>query len=167
MDAFLEKIVKRKQGPVDVAITVGLYFAAFVLMFLAMRLIDPSFGLIVAFGAFYGAWWVSGLRRLEFEYALTNGELDIDKIISQRRRKRIFSQNCKEFEVVARVDSAQFTPQVKSMENVIDASSSRAAKDLWFIQTRYNGKGTIIYAELTDAMVESMYTFIPRKVFRK
>lgn len=167
MDAFMEKIVKRKSGPADAAITVGLYVAAFLLMIVAIRFLDPSFGLIIGFGAFYGAWWVSGMRRLEFEYALTNGDFDIDKIIAQRKRKRIFSQNCKEFEVVARVDSTQYTPQVKAMESTIEACSSRMAKDLWFIVTRYNGKGTVIYVELTDGMVEAMATFIPRKVFRK
>lgn len=35
---------------------------------------------------------------VEYEYIVTNGEMDIDKIIAKRRRKRLITVNARTFE---------------------------------------------------------------------
>lgn len=166
MDAFMEKIVRRKMNAMDHAFIGMLYTAALILTFLAVNFIDMSFSLVLAIGAFYGAYWLSGLRKLEFEMAYTNGEIDIDRIVAQRKRKRIFSQNCKEFDLVAKVGSVQYTPQVITTKNIIDASSSAKSDNVWFAVTRYDGKPTVLYFEPSNSMLEAMAIIIPRKLFK-
>ena len=42
---------------------------------------------------FYIAYRINTSFDVEFEYILTNGELDIDKITHKRRRKRTYQRN--------------------------------------------------------------------------
>lgn len=35
------------------------------------------------------AWWKKSFLHLEYEYAYTNGQIDVDRILDARRRKRI------------------------------------------------------------------------------
>ena len=103
-------------------------------------------------------------RNIEFEYIVTNGELDIDKIIAKRKRKRIFSASCKDFEIVARVRSNSFSQSVQSIKNRIDASSSLSSTDAFFVTLNYKGERTLVIFEPDERMLNNFKIFIPRKV---
>lgn len=42
---------------------------------------------------------------VEYEYAFTNGEIDIDRIVEMKKRKRVLTFNIKEVELLAQEDS--------------------------------------------------------------
>ncbi|NMA67438.1 MAG: hypothetical protein GX957_14595, partial [Clostridiaceae bacterium] len=125
----------------------------------------PGFSTILIVGLLYLAYWLITNRNIEFEYAITNGDIDIDKIINQRKRKRVFSGKVKEFEVVARVKSDKYTNQIKACKNVLDYSSGNENVDLWFIYLNKGGP-TVILFEPTAKMIDSLFTFAPRIVHR-
>lgn len=166
MDIFMEKIVKRKKNIKDYLITAAVVIGAFILMqvVIIVDILRPM-SLFFFVGIIYIGYLLITTRNIEFEYAVTNGDLDIDKIIAQRKRKRIFSANCKNFEVVARVKSSHFTPQYKSFKNHVDCASSRDGDDVYFIALNYKNDQTIVYFEPTEKMLQNFRTFIPRKVF--
>ena len=83
-------------------------------------------------GLIFLIYYIITLRNIEYEYAVTNGDLDIDIIINQSKRKRLFSASCKEFEAVARVDSPQYTQKIKNCKNVKDYSSRKEGSEVWF-----------------------------------
>jgi hypothetical protein len=85
--------------------------------------------LLLIVGLIYFGIRVATSRNVEYEYIVTNGDLDIDMIVAKRKRKRIFSANCKEFEIVAPVRSSSFSQQVQSIKNRIDASSAIDSPD--------------------------------------
>jgi len=116
MDIFMEKIVKRRKNIKDQLLTAGVIFGTLVLMLIALNiqaLAAMGFNMLIVVGLGYAAYLIITSRNIEYEYAVTNGDLDIDKIISQRKRKRIFSANCKSFEIVAKVKSEHYTQQYK------------------------------------------------------
>ena len=49
---------------------------------------------------------------LEYEYLYVNGELDIDKIMSKQKRKRVGSYDMKKVEIVARKIPTSWIPSV-------------------------------------------------------
>lgn len=53
---------------------------------------------LILCGAIYGAYWLISGMSIEYEYILTNGEIDVDKIIAQRKRKRLVTVSAKTFE---------------------------------------------------------------------
>ncbi|NLM75704.1 MAG: hypothetical protein GX187_06400 [Clostridiaceae bacterium] len=164
MDIFLEKIVKKQKNVLDFLIIIGIVLAAIILSYLLLILV-PGFSTFLVVGVIYLAYWLITNRNIEFEYAVTNGDLDIDKIINQRKRKRIFSGNVKEFEVVARVNSDKYTNQIKQCKNVKDYSSNNKNAEVWFIYIN-KGEPTVILFEPTPKMVDSLFTFAPRVVYR-
>ncbi len=104
MDTFNEQIVKINNTPKTIALKVLIWIAAImgcgVLVYFIK--IMGALAAVVAFLLFKGAVKLSGLLNIEYEYILTNGELDVDKIIAQNSRKRLFTIDCKEIEAIGK-----------------------------------------------------------------
>ena len=102
MDTFMEKIVAKKQTPKDMLTKAGIIIAIPVVYILIMNIPVISqflsgLWLFLIAALIYGGYHLIRSRNIEYEYIVTNGDLDIDKIIARRKRKRIFSANCKDF----------------------------------------------------------------------
>jgi len=167
MDVFMEKIVVRRRDIKDSLVSAGVVLAALILMLVVSNIpVVAQLGLnlfIFAALVYLAYRFITG-RNIEFEYIVTNGELDIDKIIAKRKRKRIFSASCKDFEIVARVRSNSFSQSVQSIKNRIDASSSLSSTDAFFVTLNYKGERTLVIFEPDERMLNNFKIFIPRKV---
>lgn len=165
MDTFLEKIVVKRKDFKDRLITVGVIIAVVLIIpFIPMIPFVGSLWLLIGAALIYGAYFIITSRNVEYEYIVTNGDLDIDMIISRRKRKRIFSANCKEFDIVARVKSNSYSPQVQSIAKRIEAVSSLDSDDAYFATLNYKGEKTVVFFEPDERMLNNFKTFIPRKI---
>ncbi|MGI5959937.1 MAG: DUF6106 family protein [Massiliimalia sp.] len=103
MDVFLEQIVAKKRTSQDVLKTVGIILAAIILIFAALFILPAvvpflsTLGLFLVVGILYGTWYLLTSSSVEYEYILTNGEIDVDKIIARRKRKRLITVNTRNF----------------------------------------------------------------------
>ncbi len=168
MDTFMEKLVTKRKTTVDSLITVGIIFGTIILVMVSLSIPvinQLGIGIFIAAGLIYLAYRFITSRNVEFEYIVTNGDLDIDRIVSRRKRKRIFSASCKEFEIVSKVKSNSFSQSVQSIKNRIDASSSIDSPDAYFATLNYKGEKTLIIFEPDERMLNNFKLFIPRKVF--
>ncbi|NLW03570.1 MAG: hypothetical protein GX027_09990 [Clostridiaceae bacterium] len=165
MDVFIEKIVRRKKTPLDITYMVMLFIAALLASYFTFLFLGAFAPMVIA-GLFYLAYYLSSMRNIEYEYIVTNGDLDIDMIINQRKRKRVFTANCKEFEVVARVDSDQYTSHIRQAKTVLDYSSNDPKAEKWFIFLAHEGDPRMILFEPEERMIDNLRIFIPRKVFK-
>lgn len=96
MDNISEQLVKINKTPRDLFLTGSIWVAAFLLVFcfVFFGLNNPAFvGLmfIGCIGIFFGAYKLSKMFNIEYEYIVINRDLDIDKIIAESNRKRIVS----------------------------------------------------------------------------
>lgn len=165
MDVFIEKIVARKKNAADVVVSILAVMGVFVLTFIALNIpVLNSLGLIIFVGLCYMAYRVISGRNIEYEYIVTNGDLDIDRIVSKRSRKRIFSANCKDFDIIAKVKSNHFTPQIQQIKNRIEAVSSLYEDDVYFITLNYKGDRMLVFFQPNEKMLNNFRTFIPRKI---
>lgn len=89
----------------------SLFVALAIVLFLGISPISTI--LLIVLG--YLVYYLISLRKIEYEYAFTNGELDIDKIIAQRKRKRVFSASCRDFEAFGKLDSEKYTDEIKNI----------------------------------------------------
>ena len=166
MDIFLEKIVKKKKTILDYSIICGIILLS-LFLFLVMssfRFLGSLIPLLVA-GIGYIAYILIRNRNIEYEYIVTNGDLDIDMIIAQRKRKRIFSGACKDFEMVAKLTSGKYDYNCQNNKDRIVAVSSMDSSDVYFISINKDGKKTLVFFEPHAKMVESFKKYIPLKVF--
>ena len=92
MDTFFEQIVSIKKSGKALAIGISIWIFAFLiiafLMLFAASLVGPFLAILVI-GVGYGAWWLTAKLNIEYEYIATNTDIDIDKIVNRRKRKRI------------------------------------------------------------------------------
>ena len=161
LDYFTEYIVKRKRSGTDIALTVLIVVGA-VIVFLALCYIGLITGLmqillLLAAGALWGAYILIGKFSIEYEYIVTNGEMDIDKIMQRRKRKRIITvpaKNIRSIEPV-RVDNTVY-------KQVIDASKNdKNATDTYMLITEDNIK---ILFNPSEKMLKIFAKFRPQSV---
>lgn len=94
-DAYFEQIVRIKKTPKTSLAIIGIWVLALILTFLMFTVVIPlvpalsSIVIFICFGIAYGAYWLCTKLNVEFEYIITNGTMDIDKIINRSSRKRI------------------------------------------------------------------------------
>jgi hypothetical protein len=164
MDIFIEKIVKKRKSVAELLLIFLIAAGAITISYLLISFVPQLAVLIIAL--LYFTYRLITRFNIEYEYALTNGDLDIDIIIDKRKRKRLLSVNCKDFDAVARVDSSQYTKEIKGCKNIKDYTSNKNNPGTWFISMREEGQHTVILFEPTEKMIKSIAAFIPRKVFR-
>ncbi len=161
MDTFFEQIVAIKKSGQTIALLVLIWLVALIVCgFLLLVPILGSFTLFLILGALFGAYKLSGMMNIEYEYIITNGTLDIDKIINKSKRKRILSfelQNVTRIEkftpaAVANINSKQLTIAC----NVTDENS-------YLLVSEKEGSGAIYLVFAPDERLRgAAIKFIPR-----
>lgn len=93
MDNFSEQLVVKKRSNGDnakaIAIIAGMALIAAVCIFFAFQ--GLILLLLIAVGALVGGFWLLKGMGVEYEYIITNNELDIDKISGKRKRTRMIT----------------------------------------------------------------------------
>lgn len=95
MDTFYEQIVSIKKSRKKIVTFVAIWLLALLLcavvVLMLMSSILGGISILLIAGILYGAFKLSGKLNIEYEYIITNGTFDIDKIINKSARKRIAS----------------------------------------------------------------------------
>lgn len=171
MDVFFEQIVSIKKSGKVLAIGLSVWaFAILIVLFLllfASGLIG-SFAPILVIGVLYGAWWLTAKLNIEYEYIVTNGTMDIDKIINKSSRQRISS-----FEL-AKVQSVErYNPnllQNVGRENIVFACNQKDPDAYLLIASREDTKvNYIVFSpneKLREAIKKSLPKFIANSAFK-
>jgi Ca2+/Na+ antiporter len=165
-DTFMEKIVQRRKTGQDYMKIVGLLLASFVLL-TALMLFGGYVSFLVPFllvGLFYGLWYLLTSMNKEYEYIVTNGELDIDCIIARRKRRRVFSGKAREFEIMASLDSDDYKYAEGGRLVKLDFSPHIAAPGNWFFICEYKGERTMVIFQPDERMLGSMKRYNPSKI---
>lgn len=169
-DLFIEKIVKRKRRGIEVIFTVMLILSTILLIlisFLIPILMQQNFFYVstfVSFGIGYLAYRLITGLNCEYEYSITNDELNIDKIIAQRKRTNIFKGSCKDFSVFA--PAADLKSDTFSQKNLLhlDLRSGEDNKSGWYFITKSNSP-TLVLFEPDERFITTVRKFNPRAFY--
>ena len=167
----MEYMISEKQTGKTVLKKIGIYFAALLLTFVSfiVMLMFPSvligFLPMVIVLIFYVAYRINTSFDVEYEYILTNGELDIDKITNKRRRKRLLTIHCKSFTAFAKKGEKEFLHEENSeFARVIDASAKSSALEDYYAVFYKNGQKIKLIFNPTQKMIETFKIYAPRVV---
>lgn len=165
MDIFCEYMVKHKKSGRDYLMMAGIVLGAIVLSTLTFALLmGKVFGLeVLIFAAiWYGAYILIGRGDVEYEYILTNGILDIDKIMSKRMRKRIISIDFKSIEVCkpANGEKGSKNPAVK----VLDLTGNIGAKNVYYVDFSKNATMYRVFFQPNAKILNNLKIVSPRLV---
>lgn len=107
MDTFFEQIVRIKKSGSTLALVLFIWFLAIsVSVFLFFFPLLGALSAIVIIGILYGAWWLTTKFNVEYEYIVTNDDMDVDKIINKSARKRLASITLSKVERVEKFNPA-------------------------------------------------------------
>ncbi|MBR6556338.1 MAG: hypothetical protein IKT60_02795 [Clostridia bacterium] len=173
-DIFNEKLVARiPTFKILMLKTLIVLAAAGIIVFAFMTLftIKSAFSYLFAFvvtGAGYGAWYLVKQLNVEFEYAVTNSTLDVDKIIAQARRKSVVSMDIHNIEEAGPADEIGLE-RVKNYDfaKIVDCTSHVQAPGRWYIIYSDNGAKTLLFIEPNEKMIRSFRTYAPGAVEKR
>ena len=163
-DGYEEILVKRQKSASDMLLR-GLVIAlAVVPVIVGVLFVSPLFLLIGAVIGVLGYYLILPNFDLEYEYLYVNGDIDIDKIMSKRKRKRGGSFTKDNLEIMAPTGSDQLASYVKNGK-VLDYTSGDPQKKTWTLVFGSERTSEIVKLELTDTIAQDMRRYAPRKVF--
>ena len=170
MDTFFEQIIAVKKNGKAVAAIIGIWLAAFIVCFLLIMFMPflGTFSLLLAAGALFGAYKLSVRFNVEYEYIVTNGTMDIDKIINKSSRKRILSFELATVSRIEKFNPAQIS-SVNAKELFITCNADDPAAYLMVSSTEGKGTSYLVFApdeRVRSAIVKFVPKFISNSAFK-
>ena len=152
MDSFAEQIVKQTMDGKRIAIVLGALAAALVIC-AAVLAFMPWMLIPVALGCGFGLYFLASSQSWEAEYAVTNGDIDIDRIVARRDRKTIVRVHGDKIEHLLPIEAWNAE---KSYDRVVVASASKASATWVFTYHSPKSGSTLVYFEPNDQVLEAL-----------
>lgn len=157
MDTYLEYMVKPKKTVAQIFICIAYYLIAatlsVVMMFVHIPFIIFFYPALV-FGFFWGAYKLSSKYSVEYEYILTNDELDVDRVVAKKERKRLLTVSVRKFEIMAPANSEEFIKEWNSPDNKVkfDASLGEGSENRYYAKfvNKKNEKMILVFNPTDD-----------------
>lgn len=184
-DIYLEYMVKKKKTGGQIALIAvlcalgaGLSLLLFALTFIigvSMQQAGTGLGQIVSFVGlliialmWYGIYLVITMQNIEYEYILTNSELDIDKIMSKKGRKPIVSFDFKNVAICAAVEDNAHNADYKNInpDKTFNAVGDESRGGIYFADyVSEKNERTRVLFQPTSKMIISAKKYNPRNIF--
>ena len=137
MDVYLEYMVKPKKTLLHTFFCIGCYILAVALTAILAVVHIPYiifFYPALVFVLFYGAFRLSKKYSVEYEYIVTNDELDVDRIIAKKERKRLLTVSARKFEIMAPAKGEAFEKAMKDPSIIVkfDASLGKGSENRYY-----------------------------------
>ena len=160
---FKEQIVKRQNTMTHTLMRIGMILAAVILCFLVMVIAGGFFGPLLVMAVVFGTWLGLSFLRVEYEYAFTDGELDIDVIYNRSRRKRVFNARVNDFEIMAHVEDNAHAHSFSNAQVTHNYSSGVVTENTYAFILNHKGKRTKVIIEPNAVMLKAMATVLTRR----
>lgn len=165
-DVFVEKLVSRRLGGKELLVKLGAVLLVLVVAVLSftiqfLQIVAP----ILVVGAGWLGWVLWSRSNVEYEYSLSNGELTIDGIYGQQKRKNVAMVTLRErMELMAPVNADYQNDLNRAAARTLDVASAPNAPGRWFMNV--NGETGLlrIFFEPDEKMIAAMRRAAPSKV---
>ncbi len=160
MDTFAEQLIKRKKTPAQIICAVLIVVLTLLLAAILLIWLTPFF-LILVLPIGVAVWWLLSGMNIEHEYCITNGVIDIDRIVARRKRQRMVSVSIEKLESAGRYDPAKW--QGRQLDRVVMAAASLNEDGLYCFSYRSKKKGyTLVVFQPDERIREAFEQGLPR-----
>lgn len=169
MDTFFEQIVSIRKNALTRLAIIGLWvLAALLTVFLLMVNLLGALTVFAVIGIVYGAYTLTGMTNIEYEYIITNGTMDIDKIINKSSRKRIASF---ELSQVSRLEKFSSEKIVNIDKKYLVVACNQNDPQAYYMICEREGKGAlhVVFApeeRIKGAVLKFVPKFIANNAFK-
>lgn len=163
-EAYVEWLVKRKAPAYVLPLKILMVFLCVVSVLLGMSPFFGVIGVIVMFLVFGGTYLVFRNVNVEYEYLCVEGQLSIDKILGQSKRKKVVDCTKEEIQVVAPLDNYALKDRETSNMKTVDCSSGAGSAKKYAVIIQSGEATTKVIFEPNDKMLQCFRYYIPGKV---
>ena len=153
MDHYNEQLVRKETETIDVVkriliilgtavLSAVCAFGAFVFGFMPL--------IILIFGVFYLSWYLISATSIEYEYIITNNDMDIDKIIGRRKRKRLITVKLNTV-----TEWGEYTEGMSVNADATVMASDATGTGVWYILAKHDkfGKVMVLFTPTEETAV--------------
>lgn len=164
MDKYNERLVKGKAAAADRLWVVGSVLLILVGIFIFL-MVNISFGVLVVAAGIFATSVTIGNLSIEYEYTLTNGDIDIAKIIAMKKRKAIRSIKVGDILCMDRSDSNKVTHDMTENPNVIVRNYTSGKQDevYYAVYTSEDSRNIIYLFDFDEKCVEHLKFYLKTK----
>lgn len=170
MDVFVEHMVKRKKTAIDyikvLAVLIGGLFLVLVVPFISVAVPSmSSLSLIIVVLIVYLMYKLVTSINIEYEYILTNSEMDVDKIVNLRTRKKITEVNFHKIECFGKVSSGEYNQYLRNntIKKIIACRDIKDAENCFVVfESEKDGKTMLVFSP-SEKMIKSISMINPQK----
>ncbi|MGN0355389.1 MAG: DUF6106 family protein [Muricoprocola sp.] len=163
-DLYTEIIVKKKKTALDRLKKWGMIVVT--VLAVAATLLFGLPGLILLIAMAVADYFLILSFDVEYEYLYVNGELDVDKVMSKQKRKRIYSCDVKDLVVMAPVNSHELDAYRNRQEiKKKDFSSGEPDSKAYGMVIKTEKGMDYVLFEPNDTILKDMKRLSPREVF--
>ncbi len=163
-DGYEEILVKKGKNAKDSFLKGMVYSVVGVLAAVGIFFFNPIFLLSAVIMGFLAFYLILPNLDIEYEYLYVGGDIDIDKIMAKRKRKRIASYSKDNLEVMAPTGSAHLADHMKNAK-VVDYTSGNPDIKTWTVVYNLEKSSEAAVMELTGTIAQDMRRYAPRQVF--
>lgn len=142
MDNICEQNVQKMRTKGDkakvAAILIGFALLSSAIVYFSL-ITGLWFFILGAVGIMALALRLAGNVEIEYEYIITNNEMDIDKIIGRRKRRRMIT-----VDLSKSTEFSGYPPQDEAKRDVTVYASSGLAQDAHYLLTEHSDYGTVM-----------------------
>ncbi len=156
-DTFMEHMVKKDPTIADQFKKCGIMLAGLLVVCGSLLLLGSQYvgPIAIAFAVCFG--WVTilllRLQRVEYEYTVTNNEMDIDKIQGKSKRKRMVTVEFGTFESFEKLDPAK--PLNLEGKTKIYAAQNMKSTETYVVALKHKDYGeSLLFFTPNEEMVE-------------
>ncbi len=136
---FIEELVRKKKTATDYLAVLGVLALGAVLASILLTVVLPvfmKFGtvvLLLVVAVFYGVYYFLQSVDVEYEYSLVNAEIDVDKIMGKKRRKRMVTVYIRNLEDFGTRKNPEFNRYIENSDiKKVYACRDKNADDIFF-----------------------------------
>lgn len=160
VDMFVEQIIYRKKTKSQVALAILIMALTSILvamLFLFLR----SLALMLMLPLGWGVWWLLSGMNIEYEYCITNGDIDIDRIVARRKRERVVSVSLKKLESAGRYEPEKW--RGRQVDRMVFAAPSEKEEGLYCFSYRSKKRGyTLVVFQPNERVLDAFVKALPR-----
>ncbi|MBR4555669.1 MAG: hypothetical protein IKO27_08785 [Ruminococcus sp.] len=166
MDVFKEQNVTRVHDSTDttkkILITITAVLAAAGIFLLTLGSMFMMIGIAAAGGVLFGGYYLVTGTYVEYEYIITNGEIDFDKIIAQRSRKRLCTVK---LATATEFGIADDSANTDNADTYVVATANDPELTDYYLRVKHKSLGdTVVYFTPSEEIVELIKPFLPRNM---
>ena len=171
MDIFIEYMVKRKKKATDYVKIFGTLILGLALIFVvsvvfAMVPYITSLVLLAIAGVIYLMYYFITAVNVEYEYILTNMEIDIDAIINTKRRKRLTTVNLRSAEYFGKKSDGEFKrySEDKGLKKIYACRDANDPETCYIVYFENDDKKMLLF-DPNEKILEKVKLYIPKRSF--